>query len=325
MPDPSVDQTAIINAIISTAGRSTLPIRQAPSDRNPGTAFWFDDPVGAGDDPDEVRQYLVTADALTRCDLGELLLRAELCEPALNTDVLLLPGFADQWSRLDELGVAVLPTAGLHAHGERKGWRWTVDEITDATAARDEDIARIGTRPVPAVVLGHQVDGPLNDRPQTVLTGHVTRSADGVVRWDRGIPEGCVGAPVFILAPRTDADRTDAPRTDGPRTDADRTEGDPRPGQRTEGDPRPGHRAADDHRPGQRALDDHRPSGHPNGSARGGTPEVRRTETDSRLLCAGVILPGHYGNEVATFDRVRAAVRELCIPVPSRRRWPRRP
>lgn len=246
MPDPSVDQTAIINAILSTAGRSTLPIRQAPSDRNAGTAVWFNDLVDAADAEDGPRQYLVTASALTRCDLGELLLRAELCEPAVNAEVLLLPGFADQWTDLDGLGAAVLPTGGLHAHGARKGWRWTPDEITGELAAREEDIAAIGPSPLPAFVLGHRVEGSRDERPQTVLSGNVTRFADGVIRWDRDVPDGCVGAPVFIPAP--------------------------------------------------------------------GSP--------AGLLCVGLILPGRYRNPVATFDRLRTAVRGLIAPPPPRRRWP---
>ena len=242
----SVDRTAIVTTILTMASRATLPIREASGDRRSGTAFWFDDPDGALPGDQAAPQYLVTADALTRCDLGELLLRPGLCDPPARTDVLLMPGFADLWHRFGTLGAAVMPTAGLHAHAQRKGWRWSIDGIGEELAAREADTAAIGGSPVPAFVLGHPVEGPDRDRPQTVLTGAVFRCNDGLVRWDRATPDGCAGAPVFVASPD-----------------------------------------------------------HPNGTG---------------LVCAGLLLPGTSGNTVATFDRIRRAVRDLPPAVPRRRR-----
>ncbi len=322
MPDPSVDRTSITNAIVSAAGRSTLPIRQAPTDKNRGTAFWFNDPVDAANGQ-EVRQYLVTADALTRCDLGELLLRAGLCEPALQTDILLLPGFAEVWKHLDRLGVAVLPTAFLHAHGERKGWRWTTDEITGRLAARDQDIAGIGAQPVPAFVLGHDVEGPLNDRPQTVVTGNVARSPDGVIHWDRETPDGCAGAPVFILGPTSDPEPSNAEPSGTRQSDTQSREVRQHEVQRSNGHQpdalrslaaRNGTRRGDFLRPGGSRVDGWRGGE----SAVGGTRPV----SDARPLCIGLILPGPSHNPIATFDHIRPAVRHLVTtsPPPRRRR-----
>ncbi|MET7449525.1 hypothetical protein [Streptomyces sp. NPDC005508] len=194
MPEPSVRHDAIINAIMANAGRSTLPFQQAHADRWHGTAFWFNDLLDSASGSEVISQYLVTAAGMTRYDLGELTLRPELCEPGMSAEKLLMTDFAEGWTVLGDLGVAVMPTAGLHAHGRRKGWSWTTDEITDGLAARHEDIARIGAEPRPAYILGHDVGEQDGERLQAVVVGRVARGADGHVHWDSTVPEG---APVL--------------------------------------------------------------------------------------------------------------------------------
>ncbi|MFJ8859963.1 hypothetical protein ACIRD8_16190 [Streptomyces sp. NPDC102451] len=236
MPESSVRHDAIINAIMANAGRSTLAFAQAHADRWHGTAFWFNDLIDSTPDSEVISQYLVTAAEVTRYDLGELTLRPELCEPVGSAEKLLMTDFADGWTVLGDLGVAVMPTAGLHAHGSRKGWSWATDEITDGLAARHEDIARIGAEPLPAYILGHDVGEPDGERLQAVVVGQVARGTDGHVRWDSTVPEGCAGAPVFV---------------------------------------------------GEELGDDR-----------------------LKLVCVGLVLPGGKQNRIATFDRIRTAVRE---------------
>lgn len=205
MPDLSVEHTASVTTLTARLGRCTLPIQRAHTPGSRGTAFWCDELVDSAPGHPVVKQYLVTAETLTRCDLGELLLRPALCDPPANAEVLLLPGFTDLWTPLDDLGVAVMPTAGLHAHAVRKGWRWTTDEVTDDVAAREADTAVIGTRPVPAFVLGHGVldsAEPPGQRPQTVLSASVSRCRHGILRLTGDVPDGLKGAPVFTTLPR---------------------------------------------------------------------------------------------------------------------------
>ncbi|AUG80823.1 hypothetical protein CFP65_6156 [Kitasatospora sp. MMS16-BH015] len=210
MSENSAPQNDVVNAVLASAARATLPFQQAHTDRHRGTAFWYNHLVESTPDEDIVRQYLVTAEALTRYDLAQWTLRTALCEPAMSAELLLMTEFAAGWTRFDGLGVAVLPTAVLDAHAERKGWRWTTDEITDGLAATAEDIAAIGPEPISAYVLGHdvgEVDHPggvgrgRDERLQAVLVGAVARTSDGVVRWSAPLPEGCAGAPVFIARP----------------------------------------------------------------------------------------------------------------------------
>ncbi|MER6238105.1 hypothetical protein ABT185_18950 [Streptomyces clavifer] len=197
MPGQSVLRDATINAVMAHAGRSTLAFKAAHTDRQYATAFWFNDLVESTPDSEAIRQYLVTAAEATRHDTAELTLRPELCEPVMSAEKLLMTDFADGWTVLGDLGVAVMPTAGLHAHGRRKGWSWTTDEITDGLAAHHEDIAGIGDGPLPAYILGHDVGETSGERQQAVVVGHVARGQDGHIRWDSTVPEGCVGAPVF--------------------------------------------------------------------------------------------------------------------------------
>ncbi len=155
---------------------------------------------------------------------------------------LLMRHFADTWTRLPDLGIAVMPTAGLIAHAERKGWQWTTDEITEGLAAHEPDLAAIGIGSVPAYVLGHDV-GPQRERIQGVVTGNVTRDTNGALRWDRAMPNGCAGAPVFIALPQG--------------------------------------------------------------------------ETQLKLLCVGVVLPGPGANTIATFDQIRPAIRSMASLPPN--------
>ncbi|MCP2311809.1 MULTISPECIES: hypothetical protein [Kitasatospora] len=198
MPEEFAPHHAIVNAIVENVGRATLPFQQANADRNHGTAFWYNHLIESTPEAETVRQYLVTAEELTRCDLAQWTLRAELCAPAMSADQLLMTDFAAGWTRLDGLAVAVMPTAGLDAHAERKGWRWTTDEITEGVAASAQDIAAIGAGRTPAYLLGHDVGADRDERQQAVVVGAVTRAADGVVRWDAPLPDGCAGGPVFI-------------------------------------------------------------------------------------------------------------------------------
>ncbi|SCE94671.1 hypothetical protein GA0074696_1819 [Micromonospora purpureochromogenes] len=170
-------------------GRAILPVRPAgPADDGPaGTAFFFAHPTG---------EYLLTADVLTRVEAGEVGLRPSVAEPAgVAPDALVLPHFTDRWGHLPELGVAVLPTAGLHERAAGQGWRWRTQPVPDAVAAGADDVARIGAEPVTAIVLalGVRDDG---SRPLEVAVERAVRAGDGL-RITGELPAGYVGAPVF--------------------------------------------------------------------------------------------------------------------------------
>ncbi|MFB7310259.1 hypothetical protein [Streptomyces sp. NPDC056192] len=162
MSEAPVFHDAIIESILGNARRSTLPYQQAHRGEDFGTAFWFNDLVDKQGDTQTVRQYLVTAGAMTRYDIAEVRLRPELSESAMSADAIAMVKFEQEWTPLGDSGVAVMPTGGLHALARRKRWEWATDEITDGLAARAEDVAAVGAEPVPAYVLGHDV-GP--DRP----------------------------------------------------------------------------------------------------------------------------------------------------------------
>lgn len=191
---------AVVNAIVRNVGRATLPFKQAHVEGPTGTAFWYYDLVDGSPGSQSVVPYLVTARALTRFDLAEWTLRAELCDPAMTAEKLAMRDFADSWTVLDGLQVAVMPAAGLYAHAERKGWQWTTDEVTDGLAARQSDLAALGTGSRPAFVLGHDV-GPRGARSQVVLAGSVN-VVDGALRWVGPLAEGCGGSPVFTALRR---------------------------------------------------------------------------------------------------------------------------
>ncbi|MEU9508257.1 hypothetical protein AB0D32_18500 [Micromonospora sp. NPDC048170] len=173
-------------------GRAILPIRRTDTgvgdgDRGEGTAFLF---TGQG------REYLLTADPLTRAGAGEIGLRASVTEPAgVAAEAVALPDFAARWRHHEDLGVAVMPTAGLHEHADGEGWRWRTQQVPDPIAADRDAIARVGAEPGSAVVLAHGV-GAGGTRPLEVAIERVAR-VDDTVRLMAELPAGYVGAPVF--------------------------------------------------------------------------------------------------------------------------------
>ncbi|MEH0973470.1 hypothetical protein V6U77_20315 [Micromonospora sp. CPCC 205546] len=173
-------------------GRAILPLRRTDAGvqagaGGEGTAFLF---TGRG------REYLLTADALTRDGAGEIGLRASVTEPAgVAADAVALPDLADRWRQHEDLGVAVLPAVALHEHAAGQGWRWRTQQVPDAVAADRDAIARIGVEPGSAVVLAHGV-GEGGGRPLEVAVERVAR-VDGAVRLLTELPAGYVGAPVF--------------------------------------------------------------------------------------------------------------------------------
>jgi hypothetical protein len=203
-PAPGSAGRMIADAVLDVAGRATLPLQAARKDKNFGTAFWYNDLVEAVDDRETIRQYLVTSEPQTRYEIGQFTLREGLITPELPADELVLPGFARKWAPVADLGVAVMPTVDLHIHAERKGWAWAAQEITAGLAARPEDIAALDERPLPAWLLGHEVEEPGTrhpGRPQVLVEGTVTRTPEGIVRWSGPLPLGCAGAPVFAGLP----------------------------------------------------------------------------------------------------------------------------
>ncbi|MFJ9121182.1 hypothetical protein ACIRJO_37330 [Streptomyces sp. NPDC102394] len=199
MSDLPDHTSAIIDAIVDHVGRSTLPFQRAHREEQHATAFWFNELVETTSEGEVIRQYLVTASEPARVEMAEFTLRPALCAPVMSAEKLMMLEFAEGWTHLGDLGVAVMSSTGLHAHGARKGWHWTTDEITDGIAATEQDIAGIGGSPVPAYLLGHVNDGD-GSREQAVVIGRIKRSGDGGIRWIGDVPQGCVGAPVFIGA-----------------------------------------------------------------------------------------------------------------------------
>ena len=257
--------SATIDAIVGHAGRATLPFQRLHREEQHATAFWFNELVGTTAEGEAVRQYLMTASEPARVESAEFTLRPDLCAPAMSAEKLVMIDFADGWIHLDDLGVAVMPAAGLHAHGARKGWRWTTDEITDGIAAEEADVASLSAKPVTAYLLGHDVGAGTGAREQAVVVGTVTRTSSGSVSWVGDLPQGCIGAPVFTSA-RLSGDRF-------------------------------------------------------------------------KLVCVGVVLRGDVHHPIATFDRIRTALRTHAsdlasapetarptprTPEPKRRWWQRR-
>jgi hypothetical protein len=195
MSDLVVPQDVIVEAIMGHAGRCTLPFHEAVGEGGFATAFWYGHLGG-----DEVNRYLVTAAAATGIDTGDWILRAGLGEPEISAERLVMFNFVDRWTRVPQLGIGVLPASELDAYAVRKGWRWTVDEITDGLAAKAADVATVGLAPLPAYLLGHDV-GPDKERGQTVFVGAVAIDVRGKLRWMAPLPSGCAGSPVFLPVP----------------------------------------------------------------------------------------------------------------------------
>ncbi|MFE1872389.1 hypothetical protein ACFW9N_16015 [Streptomyces sp. NPDC059496] len=192
--------SAIVYLINADSARATLPFQRANRAEQHATAFWFNELVEETAEGAVVRQYLVTAGEPTRVETAEITLRPELCSPAMSAEKVTVMSFAEGWTHLEDLGVAVMPDTALYAYAARKGWSWTTDEITDGVAATEEDIARLGGTPVPAYLLGHPVDAENGAREQALVVGEVVRTDEDGVRWVGTLPQGCVGAPVFIGA-----------------------------------------------------------------------------------------------------------------------------
>ncbi|RKN42095.1 hypothetical protein [Micromonospora endolithica] len=165
-------------------GRAILPIGAGEGDV--GTAFFLGGPGGDG--------YLLTAAALTHSPTAALGLRPSVTEPAgVAGDSFDLTGAA--WVRPVDLGVAFLPTGGLHDRAAGQGWRWRTQQVPDAVAADADAIAGIGAEPGSAIVLALGV-GADGTRPLEVAIERVVRDGDGV-RVIAELPAGYVGAPVF--------------------------------------------------------------------------------------------------------------------------------
>lgn len=199
----------ITDAVHDVAARATLPFQAARADRSFGTAFWYNDLIETRDGREIIRQYLVTAAPRTRYEIGQWTLREGLSDPEQPLDELVMGGFVKKWTALGDLGVAVMPTVELHVHAEKRGWRWDTQEVTAGLAAGPEDIALFDDDPLPAYVLGHEVDESRSakhpDRPQVLLAGEVARaSADAPLTWSEPLPEGFDGAPVFTALPLPD-------------------------------------------------------------------------------------------------------------------------
>jgi hypothetical protein len=248
--DDSDFQRAVLQSVANNALRSTLPFQEAVTNNHNGTAFWYNHLIEDTPEREVFRQYLVTAADLTGFEAGHWTLREEVGRPSLSAPNLLATGFAGDWTHLPGLGVAVMPAGWLHEHAKRKGWHWNTQEITDGLAAEPADLAAIGAEAVPAVVVGHDVGPENHERLQTMVTGAVARDDAGRLRWDRRMPEGCAGAPLFV--------------------------------------------------------------------------GILRSAEQFKLVCAGVVLPGEGGNEIAPFDRIRSAVAAIPAPPAPRKWWRRR-
>ncbi|MDG4798943.1 hypothetical protein [Micromonospora sp. WMMD980] len=195
-------ENEIVFELCKHLGRSILPVAGSERPGAPagtvGTAFFYSELVGATDDGDVAHEWLLTADALTDRPYGEILLRPSVTEPAEGAaEPIELPGFADHWLRLPELGVAAMPTGGLHGHADDRGWRWRTQQVTEALAAPADAVARIGAAPGSAFVLALGV-GDDGSRPLEAVVERVARDADGV-RVTVELPAGYVGAPVFTV------------------------------------------------------------------------------------------------------------------------------
>jgi hypothetical protein len=197
----------VVGAIRQRLGRATLPLSTARDSEisdvsrpRLGTAFWFNELVDTRDGQEWVREYLVTADALTHAGLAEFVVRPELADPpgSASADEIVMLDFESLWEHRESMGVALMGTDGLHAHAQGKGWRWGTQQVTDGIAARPTDVATIGAQPISAIVLGHLVEDPGPSRPQRAAVGRVIREAE-TVRFDGSLPDGMVGAPVFVV------------------------------------------------------------------------------------------------------------------------------
>ncbi|MFG1676904.1 hypothetical protein [Micromonospora sp. NPDC049282] len=195
-------ENEIVFELCKHLGRSILPVAGSERPGAPsgtvGTAFFYSELVGATDDGEIAHEWLLTAEALTDRPYGEIGLRPSVTDPAEGAEEPIeLPGFADHWLRLPELGVAAMPTGGLHGHADDRGWRWRTQQVTEAAAAPADAVARIGAAPGAAFVLALGV-GEDGSRPLEAVVQRVARDGDEV-RVTVELPAGYVGAPVFTV------------------------------------------------------------------------------------------------------------------------------
>jgi hypothetical protein len=167
-----------------------------------GTAFLFNELVESTTDSDRVREWLVTADALTWSDLGEFRLRPDMITSVgAASDLLIVRDFRNGWWT-NKSSVAVMRSAILHDHAQRKGWAWRTQEITDGSATTVELEREYVDQAIGAYALGHVVADPREagtDRPLALVSGRIGADGRGVIRWQGVIPTGFVGAPVFAV------------------------------------------------------------------------------------------------------------------------------
>ncbi|WFE41979.1 hypothetical protein [Micromonospora sp. WMMD998] len=195
-------ENEIVFELCQHLGRSILPLTGSARPGAPagtvGTAFFYSELVGTADDGELAHEWLLTADALTDREYGEIGLRPSVTEPAEGADEPIeLPGFADQWLHLPELGVAAMPTGGLYGYADDRGWQWRTQQVTEALAAPADAVARIGASPGSAFVLALGV-GADGSRPLEAVVERVARDGDGT-RVTTELPAGYVGAPVFTV------------------------------------------------------------------------------------------------------------------------------
>ncbi|MFI5911814.1 hypothetical protein [Dactylosporangium sp. NPDC051541] len=195
------DDDPLIAKIVAAWSGCTLPV--GPRSR-PGTAFFYNELVESTPDGDTVREWLVTADRLSRPELGEIRLRPEIIEPAgAASAYLAVRDFAGMWQR--HKGVAVTRTFFLHDHAERKGWAWSAEQVTDGLAAKAEHVKAVDGEPRGALALGHiarEPGEPGEPRPLAAANATLARDPDRVIRWQGWLPAGFAGAPVFVLEAR---------------------------------------------------------------------------------------------------------------------------
>ncbi|SBT46374.1 hypothetical protein [Micromonospora auratinigra] len=200
-------ENEIIFELCQLLGRAILPLRRYDRPGAPaegfGTAFFYTELVGATDDGEVVHEWLLTAEAATTGAYGEIGLRPSVTDPAEGAaEPIVLPDFADQWLRLPELGLAAMPTGGLHGYAEDRGWSWRTQQVADAVAADAGVIAGVGAVPGSAFVLALGV-GDDGSRPLEAVIERVVRDGDEL-RITAELPAGYLGAPVFAV--RTGAD-----------------------------------------------------------------------------------------------------------------------
>jgi hypothetical protein len=190
------EEDPIGDIIADRLARATLPIA-VPVTGPPGTAFLYNHLLDSADGVDQVIELLLTADVLAEHEILEFGVRPDMTEPVgAAVPNLLVTDVARSWTH-DAAGFAFVPSAFMHAHGRRKGWRWTTQEVTDGFAAQPEDLADVGADQRRGFLLGHLADG--SRRPLALLSSSVRRDSAGVIHWVGPVPEGMVGSPVFTI------------------------------------------------------------------------------------------------------------------------------